>query len=106
MFMSTKLKYLKQEEVQMIKTMEDLRSAPDAELLQMYDDAQGDTKEFTQKFGTEFSYTSLTSEIKSRGYKQGWIKEGTTNSRKIIEVNMDCDKDRMNLNMDVECKKK
>ncbi|MBQ8247515.1 MAG: hypothetical protein IJZ42_10315 [Lachnospiraceae bacterium] len=90
----------------MITTMEDLRSAPDSELLQMYEDAQGDTKEFTQKFGTEFSYTSLTSEIKNRGYKQGWIKEGMANSCKEVEVNLNCKKDRMYLNMDVDCKKK
>lgn len=57
-----------------IKTMDDLRAAADEALLAMYEQAQGDTANFQRNFEAEFSYTSLTKEIESRGYIRSYHK--------------------------------
>ena len=83
----------------MIKTLDDLRNADVQELLQMYDQAQGTTKDFQSNFSVEFSYTTLTGEIKSRGYEQKWQKA----SNHIVKLSAT---DRLNLSMTKNCKEK
>ena len=59
----------------MIKTLKEVRSASDQELLDCVNEAAGKTgKEFKDTFGTEYSYSALTTELGKRGFVNGWHK--------------------------------
>lgn len=87
----------------MIKTIKDLRNAPDQELLEMVKKAPGNTgKSFQSTFGVEFSYTTLTKELNNRGYKKEWHKvDGGKGKKgivaKIYNLNNLEDRTRRNL---------
>lgn len=87
-----------------MKTFSDLRTAPDEELLQMYNDAQGDTDNFKKNFETEFSYTTLTNEIKKRGYVQGWMKQTNECINKSVKLQKKTKK--MLVDVTPECQKR
>lgn len=57
------------------KSLQDLRDVEDDVLLEVYDRAQKHTRTATKDYNMDFSYTSITQEIKRRGYIQRWVKE-------------------------------
>lgn len=58
-------------------TQNDLKNMPDSKLLEWVKNAKGHTgSDFKEVFGTDFGYGVLTNELKSRGYVNGWYKEG------------------------------
>ena len=86
----------------MIKTLEELRNATNEQVLDCIKELERKkvkTSDFQQTFGTDYSYTTLVNELKSRGYEQAWTKK-----EKKIVVRADPKKARMNLNMTLECK--
>ena len=90
----------------MIKTLEELRAAKDEEVLECMMELKRSgkqTKEFTESFGTDYSYGSLANELTSRGYIQTWVKPQGV---KEVKVKMSKNNDRINLNMTKECKEK
>lgn len=92
----------------MIKTLNELRSAKDKEVLKCIDEIKTDgtqTSDFQDKYGTDYSYTTLTSELKARGYSQRWVKD-TKATGKEITVPMSPNNSRLNLNMTAECKER
>ncbi len=89
----------------MIKGLTDLRSAKDSEVLACMEEVKASgvkTQDFQSTFGTDYSYSTLTSELSTRGYVQKWVK----NKKETKEVRVKFSKDnaRMNLNMTKECK--
>jgi len=87
----------------MIKNLNELRTATDTELLDCVREVKGETKRFQEIFDTDYSYTSLTDELKKRGYVQTWTKPKQT---KIISIPYSKETVRMNLAMTKECKEK
>ena len=91
----------------MIKTLNELRTAKDKEVLRCIDEIKTDnisTSDFQTRYSTDYSYSSLINELKSRGYSQKWVKD--TKAGKELTVPMSSDNARMNLNMTRECKEK
>lgn len=88
----------------MIKTLAELKTATDEELLACVAEARGNTgKDFQTTFGTDYTYTCITTELTARGYVNGWYKE---RAKKVIKVKFKKDNARMNLNMTRECKER
>ena len=95
------------------KTLQDLRDAEDDVLLKLYDKAQGNTKEFTKQCNMDFSYSSLTREIKNRGYEQRWVKDQADLQKsdvkdpvsdiETVEVNVREERCRKNIPMSKSC---
>lgn len=91
----------------MIKTLNDLRNAKDNEVLACMEEVKASgvsTKDFQTTFGTDYSYTTLSQELTTRGYVQKWVK----NKKEVKEIKVKFSKDnaRMNLNMTKECKER
>lgn len=79
----------------MVKTLSELKSASDRELVEMQKEALGHTgKEFPDTFGTEFSYSAITQELGNRGFVQGWFKPSSE-----ITVKLDDKNERRNMTM-------
>ena len=56
-------------------TKEQLQQKPDSELLAMVTKAAGHTgKDFKEYVRCDFSYSFLTTELRNRGYANGWYK--------------------------------
>lgn len=51
------------------KSRQDLKETEDMVIMQLYYNAQGDTKKFTKSHNMDFSYSYLVSELKLRGYE-------------------------------------
>ena len=80
-----------------MKTLDDMKQASDEELLNLFDKAQGDTKNFMANNHVDFSYTTLVNEITDRGYSRDWHKpEANT---KDICVELTKNTGRLNLGM-------
>ena len=91
----------------MIKGLTDLRNAKDSEVLACMEEMKASgvkTQDFQTHFEAEYSYSTLASELTSRGYVQKWVK----NKKETKEVRVKFSKDnaRMNLNMTKECKER
>ena len=84
-----------------MKTIEELKQASDDEILKMYDDAQVHTTDFQKQFSTNFSYASLISEIKNRGFVNGWYKPVDV---KDVYVPLTKETGRLNLGMTPDTK--
>jgi hypothetical protein len=89
----------------MIKGLTELRTAKDSEVLACMEEVKTNgvkTQDFQTTFGTDYSYSTLASELSNRGYVQKWVK----NKKEVKEVRVKFSKDnaRMNLNMTKECK--
>lgn len=87
----------------MIKTIDELRTATDEQVLACMEEIgkkKIPTNELKEKCGTDYSYSVLLTELKTRGYTQIWAKTAP----KVITVKMSADNARMNLNMTKECK--
>lgn len=67
-------------------TMEEMQNASDDELLAMVEKAAGHTKDFSTFLHTDFSYTTLTGELKKRGYQNGWYRNPDVEGKKHVDV--------------------
>lgn len=82
----------------MVKTMNELKTASDKELIEMQRESLGHTgKDFAETFGTDFSYSAITQELGTRGFVQGWYKPSSE-----VTVKLDCKNERRNLTMCTE----
>lgn len=94
----------------MVKTIEQLRKASNDELKAYYEEAQGDTKNFQKVFETEYTYSTLTAEMKARGFVSGmYIPSDKTEVEKEvfeIEIQRQGGNGSMNLTMTNECKER
>ena len=91
----------------MIKTLTDLRNAEDNDVLACMEEVKAsgiNTGDFKALFETDYSYSTLSSELSSRGYVQRWVKN--KKETKEIKVKFSRDNARMNLNMTKECKER
>lgn len=91
----------------MIKTLNELRTATDTQVLACMDEfKQSGTKtaDFQTTFDVDYSYTTLSSELTTRGYVQKWVKN--RKDSKEVKVKFTKDNARMNLAMTKECKEK
>ena len=87
----------------MIKTTDDLRAATDAEideLIEKFGDAK--TEDFQKTTGCDFAYSTFTTNLERRGYKNGWHKPKS--KRRTFTVKMLEKPERLNLAMTPECK--
>lgn len=91
----------------MINTLTDLRNAKDNDVLACMEELKASgikTQDFQAHFGTDYSYSTLATELTSRGYAQRWVKN--KKETKEIKVKFSRDNARMNLNMTKECKER
>lgn len=64
-----------EKETKEMMTKEQLQQMPDEKLLDMVSRAVGHTgKDFSDFMNCDFSYSYLTTELKNRGYANGWYK--------------------------------
>lgn len=94
----------------MVKTLDELRKATSDELYTYYTEAQGNTKDFQNAFGTDYSYSTLIAEMKARGYVNGmYIPADKKDAEKDvykITIRQQNGNGCMNLTMTNECKEK
>ena len=97
----------------MIISLDDLRAATDEEVVRCmneFEESGVQTKDFQSSFGAGYSYTTLANELKNRGYKKVWTKQGKAQQEgdeaEMIIVRKSSDNARLNLNMTRECKEK
>lgn len=97
-------------EINMVKTIEELKKLSNDELVTYYEAAQGNTKDFQTTFGVEYSYTALTSEMRARGFVSGmYIPSDKKEPEKDvfrITIQRQSGNSNMNLTMTNECKER
>lgn len=91
----------------MIKTLNELRTASDSEVLACVDEIRASrvkTTDFQKTFGTEYVYPTLINELTARGYTQRWVKnkEGV----KEIKIKPGDETEELHLDVTKECKKR
>lgn len=63
-----------------VLTLQQVRQMSDEEFRELLDRTQGHSKDFQKYFNANFSYSSLNTEAKRRGFKNGWYRERNVES--------------------------
>lgn len=94
----------------MIKTLEELKKATNEELLACYEEAQGNTGDLKAAFGTDYSYSTLTTLMGKKGFVSGmYIPDDKKEAEKDtfqITIQRQGGNGSMNLTMTNECRER